>query len=83
MEATIVKIVYTASQLPLLAVPATEYLTHEIASITVSYGEGIASEDPIDAQRQIEAPIAHIDAVYNDLGNRMRDNNTSSSRAFT
>ena len=82
-ESVKAKIERTVSQLPLLAAQAEEYLTQEMAHVTDSYFEGIASEDQADAQKQIEEAIARMDAFYDDLGNRMRANNTSRSRAFT
>jgi len=82
-EATQAKIEHTVSQLPQLAAQAKDYLTQEMVNVTDAYFEGIASEDPIDAQKQIEEAIARMDAFYNDLGNRMRANRTSRSRAFT
>jgi len=82
-EAAKAKIERTVSQLPQLAAQAEEYLTQEMANVTDSYFEGIASEDPMDAQKQIEEAIARMDAFYNDLGNRMQANTSSRSRAFT
>jgi len=71
VEATIAKIECTLSQPACPAAPADQYLTPDIANVTITYFEGIASEDPMDAPRQIEAAIARIDAYYNDLGNGM------------
>ncbi|PUU76521.1 hypothetical protein B9Z19DRAFT_1129630 [Tuber borchii] len=87
-EATKAKIERTVSQLPRLAAQADEYLAPEylapeMANVTDVYFDGIASEDPADAQKQIEEAIVRMDAFYNDLSNRMRANNTSRNRAFT
>jgi len=82
-EASKAKIERTVSQLPLLAAQAEEYLTQETANVTDSYFEGISSEDPVDAQKQLEEAIARMDAFCNDLGNRTLANNSSYSRSFT
>ena len=82
-EAAKAKIECTLSQLPLLPAQAEEYLTQEMANVTGSYFERIANEDPMDAQKQIEEAISRMDAFYNDLGNRMRADNTSHRREFT
>lgn len=82
-EATKAKIERTVSQLPRLAAQTDEYLAQEMANVTDIYFDGIASEDPADAQKNIEEAIVRMDAFYNDLSNRMSANNTPRNRAFT
>lgn len=81
-EAAKAKIECTLSQLPLLSAPAEEYLTQKMANVTRSYFKRIANEDQMDARKQIEEAISGMDAFSNDVGNRMRADNTSRSREF-